>query len=73
MADERFQRADPSAQLGNLIVDAMPKCIKPVHALIDAYDRYFGEGAGEEFFMGPYLEVLPEVLLKRIKPVADRE
>jgi hypothetical protein len=27
--------------------------------MIDAYDRYFGDGAGEAFFMGPYLDVLP--------------
>jgi hypothetical protein len=27
--------------------------------MIAAYDRYFGEGAGEAFFMGPYLDVLP--------------
>jgi hypothetical protein len=66
-ADARFRRDDPSNKLGDLIVDAMPKCLAPVHAMIDAYDHYFGEGAGEEFFMGAYLDVLPGVLLKRMK------
>jgi len=28
--------------------------------MVDAYDRYYGEGAGEAFFMGPYLDVLPK-------------
>ena len=31
-------------------------------AMIDGYDRYFGEGAGEAFFMGPYLDVLPSAV-----------
>jgi hypothetical protein len=66
-ADARFRKEDPANKLGDLIVDAVPRCLAPVHAMIDAYDRYFGEGAGEEFFMGPYLDVLPTVLLKRIK------
>src|SRR5262245_23539102 len=61
-ADVRFQPADPTAKLGDLIVDAMPHCFASVHAMIDVYDRYFGEGAGEEFFMGPYLDVLPNLL-----------
>src|SRR5262249_3612989 len=65
--DARFRRDDPTHKLGDLIVDAVPKCLAPVHAMIDAYDHYFGEGAGEEFFMGPYLDVLPGVLLKRMK------
>lgn len=71
LADVRFRRDDPSARLGDLIVDAMPNCLTPVHAMIEVYDRYFGEGAGEEFFMGPYLDVLPNLLLKRIKAGAE--
>ena len=66
-ADARFRRDDPTDKLGDLIVDAVPRCLAPVHAMIEAYDRYFGDGAGEEFFMGPYLDVLPGALLKRIK------
>ena len=63
-ADGRFRREDPAANLGDLIVDAVPKCLSPVRAMIDAHDRYFGEGSGEEFFMGVYLDALPDALIK---------
>ena len=70
-ADARFRKDDPAANLGDLIVDAVPKCMGRVRAMIDAYDRYFGDGSGEAYFMGPYLDVLPSVLVKRIKAVAE--
>ena len=63
VADVRFRKED-LANLGDLIVDAVPKCLGPVHAMIAAYDRYFGDGSGEAFFMGPYLDVLPNLLVK---------
>ena len=56
-ADPRFRQ--PGTDLGDLIVDSMSTCMPHVRAMIAAYDRYFGEGAGEAFFMGPYLDVLP--------------
>jgi hypothetical protein len=56
-ADPRFGEA--SGDIANLIVDSMPSCLTPVRAMIDAYDRHFGDGSGEAFFMGPYLDVLP--------------
>jgi hypothetical protein len=52
----------PEAQLGDLIVDSMPSCVAPVRAMIDAYDRYYGDGSGKAFFMGPYLDMLPKVV-----------
>jgi hypothetical protein len=57
-ADPGFGQRD----LGDLIVDSMPVCIAQVRAMIDAYDRHFGDGSGEAFFMGPYLDVLPTVV-----------
>jgi hypothetical protein len=71
VSDARFRSDDPAANLGDLIVDAVPKCLGPVRAMIAAYDRYFGEGSGEEFFMGPYLDVLPNILVKKMKTVAE--
>jgi hypothetical protein len=65
MSDARFRKAHPDANLGDLIVDAVPKCVQPLQAMIAAYDRYFGDGAGEEFFKGPYLDLLPHLLLKK--------
>ena len=58
--DNRFRRDDPATNLGDLIVDAMPSCVTSVRAMIDAHDRYFGAGSGEEFFMGVYLELPAE-------------
>jgi hypothetical protein len=66
MADPRYGD-DRSAQLGELIVDSMPTCVKPVRAMIDAYDRSYGDGSGEAFFMGPYLDVLPKAVTARAK------
>jgi hypothetical protein len=62
MADPRFA-AEPRAAVGDLIVDSMRSCRTPVRAMIDAYDRYYGDGAGEAFFMGPYLDLLPKAVL----------
>lgn len=57
VADSRYGTA--TAQLGDLIVDSVSSCLQPVRAMIDAYDRYYGESSGEAFFMGPYLDALP--------------
>jgi hypothetical protein len=58
--------ADPrygtKARVGDLIVDSMPACVTPMRAMIAAYDRYYGDGTGEAFFMGPYLDVLPKAV-----------
>jgi hypothetical protein len=70
-ADARFRRENPASNLGDLIVDSMPKCLDPVHAMIDFYDQSFGEGAGEEFFMGTYLDVLPDAVLSMVKRLPD--
>jgi len=61
--DPRFGK-DVPIDLGDLITVSMLACVRPVRAMIDGYDRYFGEGAGEAFFMGPYLDVLPTVVTK---------
>lgn len=58
-ADPRFRKQTLATNLGELIVESMPRCLGPVRAMIDAYDRYFGDGTGEAFFMGPYLDILP--------------
>jgi len=61
-ADPRFGTSAPD--LGQLIVDSIAGCVAPVRAMIDGYDRYFGDGTGEAFFMGPYLDVLPSAVTK---------
>jgi len=68
-ADPRFRQQD--ADLGDLIVDSMSTCMPYVRAMIAAYDRYFGEGSGEAFFMGPYLDILPTAVSKWTKDAAQ--
>jgi hypothetical protein len=61
-ADPRFR--SQRMPLGDLIVESITSCVEPVRAMIDAYDRYYGDGTGEAFFMGPYLDVLPAAVDK---------
>ena len=68
-ADPRFHKSAPS-NLGDLIVDSIPGCIRPVQALIEGYDTAFGEGSGEAFFMGPYLDELPGAVGKWVADAA---
>jgi hypothetical protein len=42
----------------------MPTCADLMRAMIDTYDQYFGDGTGEAFFSGPYLDVLPTAVGK---------
>jgi hypothetical protein len=64
----RTVAADPrsadTSQLGDLIVASMPPCAELMRAMIAIYDRYFGDGTGEAFFSGPYLDVLPAAISK---------
>jgi hypothetical protein len=65
-ADPRYGAKPPAklgSELGEIIVASMPACVAPVRAMIDAYDQYYGEGSGQAFFMGPYLDVLPQAVL----------
>ena len=60
--------ADPrvadASKLGDAIVDSMLPCRDVMRSMIDTYDTYFGDGSGEAFFSGPYLEVLPKAISK---------
>lgn len=57
-------RATDTINLGDAIVDAMPQCADLMQAMIATYDWYFGDGAGEAFFSGPYLDVLPTAIIR---------
>jgi len=65
VADPRY--AKDRNDLGDLIVASMPGCAELMRAMIDSYDRYFGEGSGEAFFSGPYLDVLPTAVANWVK------
>ena len=57
-------RSSDASKLGDLIVASMPACADQMRSMIDTYDRYFGDGTGEAFFSGPYLDVLPTAISK---------
>ena len=65
--DSRFRKIAGAAELNDLIVDSMAACVVRVRAMIDGYDRLFGEGTGETFFMGPYLDGLPAAVSGRLR------
>jgi hypothetical protein len=70
-ADPRFRKQAPHTELGEIIVASVPSCVGPVRAMIDAYDRHFGDGTGEVFFMGPYLDALPAAVSTQAVDRAD--
>jgi hypothetical protein len=55
-------RVTDASMLGDLIVDSMQPCRAAMRSMIDTYDQYFGDGTGEAFFSGPYLDVLPKAV-----------
>lgn len=66
-ADPRFRAAASGTEFNSLIVESVPSCTDRLRSMIDAYDRLYGEGAGETFFMGPYLDGLPAAVTVRVK------
>ena len=64
-ADPRYRQA--AGDLADMIVDSIATCIAPIGTMIERYDVYYGEGTGEAFFMGPYLELLPSAVSKWVK------
>jgi hypothetical protein len=72
VADPRFGDRKSAGNFADLIVDSMPSCAEPMRAMIGAYDRYFGEGSGEAFFMGPYLDVLPTAVSKWVQKYSEK-
>jgi hypothetical protein len=72
-ADPRYRALAQAGDVNELIVDSVPSCVDAVRAMIDAHDRVFGEGAGEMFFMGPYLDALPGAIDKLVGEAAGRK
>ena len=66
-SDPRYEDGARSAAVNDLIIDAIPACVKPVRAMIDAHDRLYGSGSGEAFLLGPYFDVLPSAIVKQVK------
>ena len=62
-----YARVFADARYRDLIVDPMSACVGPVRAMIDAHDRLYGSGSGEAFLLGPYLDILPAVVVGQVK------
>jgi len=67
VADPRYSADMRPGDINDLIVDSIAVCARPVHAMIDAHDRMYGNGSGEAFLLGPYLDVLPGAVVKQVK------
>ncbi len=71
-ADPRFRVLENSAEINNLIVESVPSCVDDLRSMIDTYDRLYGDGSGETFFTGPYLDGLPAAITIRVKSALTR-
>lgn len=61
-ADPRAGTLEQPGVLGDLIVASMPSCADLMRTMIEGFDRYFGDGTGEAYFSGPYLDALPSAV-----------
>ncbi len=61
MSDPRFQGANDAA-VNELIVDRIEMCKIEMQSMMAIFDNAYGDGTGEKFFMGQYLDELPAVV-----------
>lgn len=66
-ADPRYSPNIGAAAINSLIVDSFSTCRQPVRAMIDAHDRLYGNGSGDAFLLGPYLDILPAAVIKQVR------
>jgi hypothetical protein len=65
-ADPRLRAGLRPAEINDLIIDSIVACRQPVRAMIDAHDLVYGNGSGEAFLLGPYLDVLPAAVINQV-------
>jgi hypothetical protein len=70
-ANPGYREAVKGGNVNDIIVDSVPPCLVPVRLMIDGYDRLFGGGAGETFFVGPYLDALPAAINRIVQGAAE--
>jgi hypothetical protein len=66
-ADPRYKTELRPDEINDLIVDSIAACERPVRAMVDAHDRMYGNGSGEAFLLGPYLDVLPSAVVRQVR------
>jgi hypothetical protein len=69
-SDPRYPQLSKIGNVTDLIVDSITPCMSAVRTLIDTHDELYGEGSGETFFMGKYLDDLPMAIGDTIKRLA---
>jgi hypothetical protein len=69
--DPRDRRDMRPEEINDLIVDSVAACREPLRAMIRVHDRLYGDGTGEAFLLGPYLDVLPAAVLRQVKVKAQ--
>jgi len=68
VANDPRDRSDMRPEeINDLIVDSVAACREPLRAMIRVHDRLYGDGTGEAFLLGPYLDVLPAAVLRQVK------
>lgn len=68
VADDPRDRPDMRPdEINDLIVDSVAACRQPLRAMIRVHDQLYGDGTGQAFLLGPYLDVLPAAVIKQVK------
>lgn len=67
LSDRRYSAEMRPDDINDLIVDSIAACGPPVRAMIEAHDRMYGNGSGQAFLLGPYLDVLPSAVVKQVR------
>jgi hypothetical protein len=70
--DRRYRANMQPAEINDLIVDSIAACRGAVRAMIRVHDRLYGDGSGEAFLLGPYLDVLPAAVIKQVRVRTQR-
>lgn len=70
-ANPRFHKNEDATEVNELIVASMDACVDAMRAMISTHDRLFGDGSGEAFFMGPFLDILPATVNKLVNGTTE--
>ena len=54
-------------EIDGLIVEAMFGCRRQLRAVVNAHDRMYGDGSGEAFVRGPFMDVLPAAVVQQAR------
>jgi hypothetical protein len=70
LAHPRYRTDLRPTEVNDLIVDSMSSCVRPLRVMMEAHDRMYGQGSGEAFLLGPYLDILPTAVVGQVKAKA---